>query len=95
LLTCLCKLDEREKFAQLMLKHTTTLGVRMSKCSRVVLDWQVVERQTPFGTIRIKQSEGYGLKRIKPEFEDVKAAAEKYGISFDDIYSAVMRSEGM
>lgn len=92
-LTCLCKPDEREKFAQLMLEHTTTLGVRMVPCSRIVMDWQVIESQTPFGKIRIKQSEGYGIKKIKPEFDDVKAAAETYGVSFDEVYYVVMRNE--
>ncbi|MDR1936612.1 MAG: nickel pincer cofactor biosynthesis protein LarC [Candidatus Accumulibacter sp.] len=82
LLTCLCAPAEAGRFAALMLKHTTSFGVRESLCSRHILARQVAERQTRLGPVRVKSGEGYGVVRRKPEYEDVAAAAERNGLSF-------------
>ncbi len=90
MLTCLCKPETRDSLAALMLKHTTTLGVRASICDRMVLNWSIADRETQYGTIRVKESAGYGVTRVKPEFEDVQAAARKAGVSFLEVYRATM-----
>ena len=92
MLTCLCTPDLQETLTTLMLKHTATLGVRKTQCMRTVLAWDITKKQTPFGMIRVKQSHGYGIKKIKPEFDDVQAAAEKHGVSFDTVYYAAIQT---
>jgi uncharacterized protein (TIGR00299 family) protein len=89
LLTCLCAPAEAERFAALMLAHTTSFGVRKTLCDRYLLARAVAEKQTRLGSVRIKRGEGYGVAKSKPEYEDIAALAEKNGISFmkavDDI----------
>ncbi|QEY34976.1 nickel pincer cofactor biosynthesis protein LarC [Caproiciproducens galactitolivorans] len=86
LLTCLCKPDMQERFMRLILLHTTTLGVRMSPCSRTILKSSFRTVQTAYGPIRIKVSQGCGITKYKPEYEDVKKAAEAHGAPFDAVY---------
>jgi uncharacterized protein (TIGR00299 family) protein len=86
MLTCLCRAEEGEKFAQLMLLHTTTLGVRLTSCRRSILRRSSGTVETRFGPIRIKCADGNGIRKSKPEYEDVKAAAEKCGVPFDEVY---------
>lgn len=38
MLSVICLPDDADRMAQLMLKHTTTLGVRRMDCSRYVMD---------------------------------------------------------
>jgi uncharacterized protein (DUF111 family) len=85
LITVLCRPETREQIVRLIFKHTTTLGVRETVCSRYVLDRKVEEMETPVGKIRKKTSSGYGVQRSKFEYDDVAAAADKKGIGLDEI----------
>ncbi|MDR2636979.1 MAG: nickel pincer cofactor biosynthesis protein LarC [Zoogloeaceae bacterium] len=93
LLTCLCAPAEAERFAALMLRHTTSFGVRKTLCARHTLARSVTERPTRFGAIRVKSGEGYGIARSKPEYEDVAAAAERNGLSFADAARDILKED--
>jgi len=71
--TCMCKLSDKDKMLQLIFKHTTTLGVREYSSNRYTLQ----REQTEFGSVRIKTSQGFGVKKSKMEYEDVAALAKK------------------
>lgn len=86
LLTCLCKPEQKQTIVKLILKHTTTLGVRESICKRNILTSQSTEISTVYGTIRMKVSTGYGIIKYKPEFEDVKNAAKQFDLSYEEVY---------
>ena len=86
MLTCLCKPNEKENLSRLMLFHTTTLGVRFHTCRRDVLDYSFSVVETPYGKIRVKSASGYDISRDKPEYEDVRCAAQKYGVPFTEVY---------
>lgn len=77
ILTCLCAEKDSDRMAALILRHTTTFGVRKKLCERYMLDRTITEEDTPYGKIRVKHGTGYGVEKSKPEYEDMKAAAEK------------------
>ena len=81
LLTCLCPAGQEERFTTLMLRHTTTLGVRCTPCSRLCLQRSV----RSCGGIRIKSAEGFGVSREKPEWEDLAAIARREGLSLAEV----------
>lgn len=70
MLSCLCKAEEEEKFAMLILKHTTTIGVRCRKYSRYLLDREIYTIETENGPARMKRSFGFGIEKTKMEAED-------------------------
>jgi len=76
--TCMCKLSDKDKMLPLIFKHTTTLGVREYSSNRHTLQ----REQTEFGPVRIKTSQGFGIKKSKLEYEDVAALAKKHDNSF-------------
>lgn len=86
---CLCKTEERDKFIQLILAHTTTRGVRYQTMDRVKLVSSYEEIQTPYGSVQNKISSGYGITKSKLEFDDVKAIAEKTGFSLEQVYAEI------
>ena len=67
MLTCLCQQEDEGFLAQLMLQHTTTLGVRVRHCSRYTLSRSVETVDTPNGPIRVKTAECFGIRRSKAE----------------------------
>ena len=89
LLTCLCREDDREKMSQLLLRHTTTLGVRESICRRWMLERSEETKSTSLGTVRVKTSTGHGICRKKAELEDLKAIAKKKGLSLEEVRRVV------
>ncbi len=85
LLTCMCRMEDRERMLSLIMKHTTTLGVREYICRRYTLRREMTELETNYGTVRAKRSSGFGAERIKPEYEDMKKIADKNDIPLSDI----------
>ncbi len=81
-ITVMCRPEESDKFVSLMMKHTTTIGIRRCSFERFVLDRSIKEYDTSYGKARIKRSKGYGVIREKPEYDDVRRLAENDGISF-------------
>lgn len=73
MLCCLCQANDREKFAILMLKHTTTIGVRWHTFKRYTLNRDFYTEETSAGPVRMKRSYGYGIEKVKPEFDDISA----------------------
>ena len=89
LLTCVCRDGEGKKFADLMLRHTTTLGVREKQCRRYVLPREILTRSTPYGEIRVKVAQGDGFTKSKAEYEDVARAAREHGVSISQVLEAL------
>lgn len=87
MLTVLCTQAQREKMVQLLLRHTTTLGVRESLCRRYTLSRRIQTVATPYGPVRIKISDGYGVHRQKYEYADLAAIANEQGFSLAELES--------
>jgi uncharacterized protein (DUF111 family) len=85
LLTCVCDEEQADAFAALMLKHSTTFGVRKAILSRYILERDVRAIQTPFGPARLKTGKGYGVAKSKLEYEDVAALAKEHDIPIHDM----------
>ena len=80
LLTCLCRPEMEEICTTLLLRHTTTLGVRKTLCQRTCL-----ERTVRDGEIRRKEARGPGITKVKPEYEDLAAAARREGLTLREV----------
>ena len=81
LITVLCREEKKEAMVRLLLKHTTTLGVREFPCRRYALSRTMEIVNTPFGPVRKKVSSGYGVRREKLEYDDLAKIAKEQNIS--------------
>ena len=77
LITAIVKPEDKEKFAKLIFEHTTTIGIRYTVMDRFRLARREEKVMTRFGEASVKISEGFGVIRVKPEADDVKAIADK------------------
>ena len=84
-LTCLCWHCDLDRMIDLILSNTTTIGVRVHKCLGYAMNSRFETRHTPYGDIRMKISEGLGHTRVKPEFEDLRKAAEEHNVSIETV----------
>jgi uncharacterized protein (TIGR00299 family) protein len=92
LLSILCKVEDREKVAGLLFRHTTTIGIREYKCNRMILQRKERVIHSAYGEIRLKESFGYGVNKEKMEYEDLRNAADEAGISIREIKEMVKNS---
>ena len=90
LLRCICAPEDADRMAHLILKHTTTLGVRRVDCTRYALDREIREAQTRLGTVRVKEAGSGELKKSKPEYEDLARIAREKGMSIEEVRKEIL-----
>lgn len=83
--------DRCDALARMLLRETSALGVRVRMEERYELERRSVEVETPFGRIALKVASlpGEG-ERAVPEFESVRAAAERAGKPLREVSEAAL-----
>ena len=84
-LTLLCREEDRQRMAALLLRHTTTIGVREHLCRRYTLTRRQDTVETPYGPVKRKTSAGYGVERAKYEYEDLARIARERGLTLAEV----------
>ena len=93
LLTILCHSGDQDRFSELLLRETTSLGVRRSIAERRKLKRRIVIVQTEFGAVEVKVGSLNGkIVQASPEFEWCKIAAEQNQVPLKQVYEAAMRA---
>ena len=93
LLTVLCRSEDRERLAQQLLRHTTTLGVRMAQLERRTLRRETRTVHTPDGDVRVKTAIGSDIAREKAEYDDLAELARKKGCTLSEAEAIVRDAE--
>ena len=84
--------DDKERIAELVLRHTTTLGVRVREVERFMLGREVKSAATRFGEVRIKLGLlGGEVVKAMPEYDDIKKIALDTGLPMDRVRAAVAK----
>ena len=88
-LTVLSPTDKSLELARILLTETTAFGVRMHRAERLKLRREFHERETPYGTVRIKLGFlGDELVQSVPEYSSCLEVAKGAGVSVKDVYVA-------
>ena len=91
LLTVLCNPSAGPALEQLLLRETTTLGIRIRQDRRSCLDRTHRTVATPYGDIRIKIGSLAGeALNAAPEFEDCRAAAARHRVAVKQVQQAAI-----
>lgn len=81
----MCAESVKDKMVELIFRHTTTIGIRENISRRYMLARSIQKVQTPYGEVRKKISEGYGVTREKYEYEDLAQIARERGMSIREV----------
>ena len=87
--SCLCSNETKDKMVSLIFKHTSTLGIRENTGRRYTLQREQTELETKYGTVRIKTAYGFGVKKSKPEYEDIAKIARENKMSIQDVLKVI------
>ena len=92
LLSVICLTPDADRLAEVMMKHTSTLGIRRQDLGRYVLQREVETVSTAYGPVRVKRASGMGAERFKPEYDDLAVLAKEHGVPLDVIRKAVLEA---
>jgi uncharacterized protein (TIGR00299 family) protein len=85
-LTVLCGKDKREDLMALILRETTSIGIRWYEASRMTMERVVRKVRTKYGEVRVKVSGLEGIEmKTAPEYEDCRKLAKKKGVPLLDV----------
>ena len=88
LLRVMCREEEKEAIVRAIFNHTTTIGIREQRLNRYVLTREMDTVETPYGRVRRKTVQGYGVKRAKLEYDDLARAAAAHQVSIAEVERA-------
>ena len=89
LVTVLAREEDAGKLEAILLRETSTLGVRRRREQRTCLERTHVPVETEFGTVRVKVGSQAGEEmNAQPEFEDCRAAAAARGVPVKRVMEA-------
>jgi uncharacterized protein (TIGR00299 family) protein len=88
-LSVLCERKDFDALTELILRETTTLGLRYYKASRRTLERRMEMVETVYGQVRVKVAiDGERLYHVQPEYADCANIAEKTGVSLLEVQAA-------
>jgi hypothetical protein len=91
ILAVLARPSDAQRVSDLLLRETTTFGVRSMPASRLKLERDSLAVATPFGPISIKVGRiGGEMLHATPEFEDCRRAAEAFHAPLPEVYRAAL-----
>jgi pyridinium-3,5-bisthiocarboxylic acid mononucleotide nickel chelatase len=79
---------EARRLAELVLEHTSALGVRLQTMERVIARRGSHVVQTPWGEVRVKVKYLGTREVIAPEYEDCARVAREANVPLRDVYDA-------
>ncbi len=93
----ICDVNDTEKFKQVMIEETGTLGVRYQQWNRFTLEREVTPIKVTIAArtfdvrVKVARDSSGRILRVKPEFEDVRAIAQSLSLPAREVSDIVLR----
>ncbi|XRJ98124.1 nickel insertion protein [Latilactobacillus sakei] len=88
-LTVMIHPADQQAITYLILKHTSTVGVRYQTMRRTIMPRHFMTVTTSYGDIRVKVVNYDDIEKYTPEFDDCLAAAKAHDVALNQVYLAV------
>jgi uncharacterized protein (TIGR00299 family) protein len=93
MVTVICPIEEGDMLAQVLLRETSTLGVRMQQMQRLKAQRTQERIETPLGTITVKVKRlGVRVISAAPEYEECRRIAQERDMPLEEVYEVVQHT---
>lgn len=93
ILSVLCKPEDVGRLSELMFRETTTLGIRVNRLERMVLEREIVKVETKWGEVEVKVARvGDKILGFSPELRSCEEIARKQNIPLKTVIEEVRKS---
>ncbi len=91
MLSALCQTDLEKTITSILLRETTTLGLRRREVGKVMLDRNITEMNSSLGSVRIKTGSLDGrVIKAKPEYDDLQRIAQARGLPLREVERIIL-----
>jgi uncharacterized protein (TIGR00299 family) protein len=91
LVTIICEPEKKDRLADLILRETTSIGLRMHEAQRQTLERECVTVETVLGPVRMKIARRNGaIMNAAPEYEDCRKLAAERGVPLKEVLALAM-----
>ena len=91
-LCCLSESSDTDRLVSIIMRDTTTLGVRITRLRRQVMERSIKSVQTSLGIVRVKQAWLDGrLVRTVPEHEDLLTLSKELNMPVIEVRATVLK----
>ncbi len=92
MLSVLCAPQDEERLADIVLRESTTFGLRRTEVAKTRLDRELSTIVTSLGEVRVKTGLRAGRRlKAKPEYEDCRRIARERGMPLREVYDTIRR----
>jgi uncharacterized protein (TIGR00299 family) protein len=89
-LTVLTEIGKKDEMIDIILKETTSIGLRFYNAGRKILQREIKEKKTKYGPVKVKiASPGKEHRRVSAEYDDCKKIAKKLNIPLIEVLRTV------
>ncbi len=93
MVTVICPVEEGNRLAQVLLRETSTLGVRVQQVQRLKAQRTQEQIETPLGTMIVKVKRlGARIISAAPEYEECQRIAQQRGMPLEEVYEVAQRA---
>ena len=93
MLTLICRIEDEETLAQLLLSEANTLGVRMQHMQRRKAQREQQTIETPFGRMQVKvKLLGGRVISAAPEYEECRRIAMERALPLEEVYEVARQT---
>lgn len=91
LLKVICQVGKEREMADILLRETSTMGVRFYRTDRLKVRRESVEVQTRFGKVGVKVARSPWDDKAQPEYDDCRKLALERGVPIREVYTEAMK----
>lgn len=93
MITLICPVEAGERLAQMLLRETSTLGVRIQQIQRLKAQRTQERIETPIGTVVVKVKRlGTRMISALPEYEDCKRLSRERNMPLEEVYAVAQQA---
>ena len=84
-LSVMCKPEQEEALIEIILKHTSAVGIRRSELDRIIMDREPTMVDTKYGPVKATKFTYGDIEKTSFEYEDARRLADENNISLNEI----------
>ncbi|MDO4617418.1 MAG: nickel pincer cofactor biosynthesis protein LarC [Lachnospiraceae bacterium] len=94
-ITVLCEPEQAEAMEGILFRETTTIGIRRCLMERHILERTIIEKDTPWGVVRMKACRLPGEEKYREyvEYQEAEKLSERSGRSLPEIYEYLLKKQ--
>lgn len=89
-LNVICKEDKMEELQQIIFEETTSIGIRIQRMERKILERRLEKRETSMGEVQVKVCKLNSGERVYPEHDNIVKICKETGKTWQEVYRQII-----